>query len=335
MGHRIFITGAAGFIGAHAALHFQGRGDEVLGFDNFNDYYDVSLKEARAQKLSNHSIPTLRGDLCDRETLKKALDDFQPTHILHLAAQAGVRYSRENPLAYVKSNLEGFVNILEEAKRLNAPLIYASSSSVYGDNEAVPFSEEHRTDDPASLYGATKKANEQMALIYHKQYGLDVTGLRFFTVYGPWGRPDMAYYLFTEAIMQGNPIKVFNRGHMMRDFTYIDDIVDGIAAAVDHCDGCHIYNLGRGEPVHLGNFIETIESALGKNAEKELLPMQPGDVVQTFADISEAQKDLGYYPKTSVKEGIEQFVAWYLDWTSLGKEANAASDDTAANPAVL
>jgi len=335
MGHRIFITGAAGFIGTHAALYFHERGDEVLGYDNFNDYYDVSLKEARAGELSKKSIPLVRGDLCDLETLKQTLDDFQPTHILHLAAQAGVRYSRENPLAYVKSNLEGFVNILEEAKRLNAKLIYASSSSVYGDNEVIPFCEEHRTDDPASLYGVTKKANEQMALVYHKQYGLDVTGLRFFTVYGPWGRPDMAYFLFTEAILQGKPIKVFNRGHMMRDFTYIDDIISGIAGAVDHCDGCHVYNLGRGEPVHLGDFIETIEKTLGKTAAKEMLPMQPGDVVRTYADISEAEKDFGYRPKTSVKEGIEQFVSWYLDWTSLREKADMAADDTAKNPAVL
>jgi len=324
MVNKIFITGCAGFVGYHAALRFHKRGDEVLGYDNFNDYYDVSLKEARGESLLKSSVRVIKGDICDRETLQKVLDEFKPTHILHLAAQAGVRFSRENPQAYVESNIQGFTNILEESRRLNVKLIYASSSSVYGENEMIPFREDDRTDCPASVYGATKKANELFAYVYHSQYKLDVTGLRFFTVYGPWGRPDMAYFLFTQAILNDQPIKVFNHGKMMRDFTYIDDIVLGIEAAVDRCAGYHVYNLGRGEPVELGLFIETIERSLRKEAVKEMLPMQIGDVVKTYADIDEARKDLGYEPTTSVKEGIERFVEWYKEYYPVAEKATVS-----------
>ncbi|NGX58204.1 MAG: UDP-N-acetylglucosamine 4-epimerase [Chlamydiae bacterium] len=311
---RIFLTGAAGFIGFHAIQAFHKRGDRVIGYDNFNGYYDPALKEARVQELKKIGIEVIRGDLCDQEKLDSEMTEFGTTHVVHLAAQPGVRSSLENPQACVKSNEEGFVNVIESCRKLNAKLIYASSSSVYGLNKKVPFSEEDRTDQPASLYGATKKSNEVTAHSYSHVYGMHVTGLRFFTVYGPWGRPDMAYYLFTKAIMNGDPIKVFNHGKMKRDFTYIDDVVDGIVAAVDLGAECEIFNLGNHKSIELGTFIETIENTLGKKAEKKMLPMQLGDVVETYADIEHSRAELGFEPKVSIEEGIQKFIDWYKSY---------------------
>ena len=311
---RIFITGAAGFIGFHLAKHLHQRGDYVIGLDNFNDYYSQKLKRARAAELAKEGLTILEQDICDFDNLKKAVRDSKPTHLVHLAAQAGVRYSIQNPQAYVKSNLEGFVNILEICRHFEQlPLVYASSSSVYGNNHKIPFSVEDRTDHQVSLYGATKKSNELMAASYHHLFNIPCTGLRFFTVYGPWGRPDMAYFSFTKAIMEGKPIEIFNHGKMKRDFTYIDDIVSGTAAAVDRISkDCSLYNLGNHQPESLLDFVEILEAALGKKAEKKFLPMQSGDVETTYADISLSQKELNFYPSTSLKDGLNRFVAWYL-----------------------
>lgn len=311
---RIFVTGAAGFIGAHLAQHLLARGDLVLGYDNFNDYYDPQLKVERVNALG--AFPVVCGDLCDLPLLAKTIQEFQPTHVVHLAAQAGVRYSLENPQAYVKSNLEGFVNILEMCRQNPViKLTYASSSSVYGLNEKVPFSINDRTDSQASLYGVTKKANELMAATYHHLYGLSVTGLRFFTVYGPWGRPDMAYFSFARNIMEGRPIQLFNHGAMMRDFTYIDDIIAGIAAAVDLGAECELFNLGNHRPVKLERFIEILEESLGKKALKENLAMQKGDVEKTYADIEQSERRLGFKPKISLEEGIPKFISWFKDYS--------------------
>jgi UDP-glucuronate 4-epimerase len=313
MKKKIFITGAAGFIGFHLVRHLNKRGDEVLGYDNFNDYYDPRLKEERAKQLKEVDI--IRGDLREYEKLCSVIDAFQPTHIVNLAAQAGVRYSLENPHAYLQSNIEGFLNILEICRKEPArKLIYASSSSVYGTNKKTPFSTEDRTDNQASLYGVTKKSNELMATTYHHLYDIAVTGLRFFTVYGEWGRPDMAYFSFTEKILNQEPIKVFNQGKMMRDFTYINDIITGTTAAIDLGAPCEIFNLGNHQPVSLERFIEIIEEELGIEAVKEHLPMQPGDVEQTYADISHSQKCLGFSPETSLEEGLSRFVAWYKNY---------------------
>lgn len=311
---RIFVTGAAGFIGAHLAQHLLARGDLVLGYDNFNDYYDPQLKVERVNALG--AFPVVCGDLCDLPLLAKSIQEFQPTHVVHLAAQAGVRYSLENPQAYVKSNLEGFVNILEMCRQNPViKLTYASSSSVYGLNEKVPFSINDRTDSQASLYGVTKKANELMAATYHHLYGLSVTGLRFFTVYGPWGRPDMAYFSFARNIMEGRPIQLFNHGAMMRDFTYIDDIIAGTAAAVDLGAECELFNLGNHRPVKLERFIEILEESLGKKALKENLAMQKGDVEKTYADIDHSERRLGFKPKISLEEGIPKFISWFKDYS--------------------
>lgn len=311
----VFITGAAGFIGFHLARFLHQRGDRVVGYDNFNPYYDVKLKRDRAEELKKMGITVLEGDICDFEALNKAIGHRQTTHLIHLAAQAGVRYSIQNPRSYIKSNVEGFLNILEYCRHhLNTKLIYASSSSVYGTNHKIPFSVEDHTDQPASLYGATKKTNELMAYSYHHLFGIPVTGLRFFTVYGPWGRPDMAYSLFTRAILQDQPIEIFNQGKMKRDFTYIDDIVDGIAAAMDVKDGCRLYNLGNHKSEELLHLIALIEKELGKKAQKILLPMQPGDVVSTFADIEATTADLGFVPKVSLEEGIHKFIQWYKEY---------------------
>lgn len=311
----VFITGAAGFIGFHLARFLHQRGDRVVGYDNFNPYYDVKLKRDRAEELKKMGITVLEGDICDFEALNKAISHRQTTHLIHLAAQAGVRYSIQNPRSYIKSNVEGFLNILEYCRHhLKTKLIYASSSSVYGTNHKIPFSVEDHTDQPASLYGATKKTNELMAYSYHHLFGIPVTGLRFFTVYGPWGRPDMAYSLFTRAILQDQPIEIFNQGKMKRDFTYIDDIVDGIAAAMDGKDGCRLYNLGNHKSEELLHLIALIEKELGKKAQKILLPMQPGDVVSTFADIDTTTTDLGFVPKVSLEEGIHKFIQWYKEY---------------------
>lgn len=311
----ILITGAVGFIGFHLVKYLHQRGDTVIGYDNFNDYYSPELKRARERELQKQNIEVVLADVCNLKMLQATLDFNKVTHVVHLAAQAGVRYSLQNPQAYVKANLEGFVNILEACrKHPEIKLVYASSSSVYGQNTKIPFSEQDRTDQPASLYGTTKKANELMAYTYHQLYGMSVTGLRFFTVYGPWGRPDMAYFTFTKAILDEKPIEVFNEGKLKRDFTYIDDIVQGIVAAIDLGADCEIFNLGNHQPVELEHFIAIIETALGKKAQKKYLPMQKGDVLATYADITHSKEKLGFEPKTSLEQGIPAFVKWYQEF---------------------
>ncbi len=312
---KIFLTGAAGFIGSYVAHALLADGHEVVGFDNFNDYYDVSLKEARFQGLEKRDgFTMIRGDLVDYESLISNFKFHEPQLVCHLAAQAGVRYSIENPGAYQQSNLEGHLNILEACRHAKIErLVYASSSSVYGGNKKVPFSEDDPVDHPVSLYAATKKANELMSHTYTHLYGLQTVGLRFFTVYGPQGRPDMAYWLFTEAMLKGESIKVFNHGKMERDFTYIDDIVSGVKASlfVDGLEPYEIFNLGNNNPENLMDFIRTLGDALGVEPKMEMLPMQAGDVPITFADISKARKKLGYQPTTSMAEGLSRFVEWY------------------------
>jgi len=328
---RVLVTGAAGFIGSALSLRLLARGDEVLGVDNLNDYYDVTLKQARLDRLTPHPNFTFaKVSLEDRPALEKAFHDFRPERVVNLAAQAGVRYSIENPYAYVESNLVGFINLLEACRHGKVEhLVYASSSSVYGANRKLPFSVQDSVDHPVSLYAATKKANELMAHTYSHLYNLPTTGLRFFTVYGPWGRPDMALFLFTRKILAGEPIDVFNHGHHTRDFTYVDDIVEGVIRTLDRVpshdpnyDPVHpnaasspapyrLYNIGNSHPVQLSRYIEVLEECLGRKAEKNLLPLQPGDVPDTSADVTELAHDTGYKPATSVDEGVRKFVAWY------------------------
>ena len=312
MSRTVLVTGAAGFIGFHLAQALHARGDTVYGLDNFNDYYDPHLKHARHAHLEELGINVLDLDIVDAVRLNALFEEIKPTHVAHLAAQAGVRYSIDHPQAYVHSNLIGFVNILEACRHYGKPhLIYASSSSVYGANTKIPFAESDKADHPVSLYGATKKANEDLAASYHYLYGLSVTGLRFFTVYGPWGRPDMAYYSFTQAIRTGDPIRVFNHGQMRRDFTYIDDIVSGVIAAIDLAAPLEVFNLGNHEPVELNRFIGIIEDCLGRKAIREELPMQQGDVVETYADIAHSQKYLGFAPNTRLEDGLPRFIQWF------------------------
>lgn len=308
----VLITGIAGFIGFHLAKLLKSRGDQVIGLDNFNDYYDPQLKMKRADELEKEGIILIRGDLCDQQLLKTLVEQYEITCLVHLAAQAGVRYSLENPHAYIKANVEGFLNVLETCRhRSNLKLVYASSSSVYGLNTKIPFAIEDRTDQQASLYGVTKKTNELMASTYHHLYRIPVIGLRFFTVYGPWGRPDMAYFQFTKAIMEEKPIQIFNHGKMRRDFTYIDDITHGIAAAIDLDAQLEIFNLGNHQPEELLHMVELIEQSVGKKAQKVFVSMQAGDVLETYADIEMSQQRLGYVPKTKLEEGIPRFVDWY------------------------
>jgi len=331
---KILVTGTAGFIGSALALRLLERGDEVIGVDNLNDYYDVRLKEARLARLTPHANFTdVRMDVADRPGMEELFRKYKPQRVVHLAAQAGVRYSLENPQAYVDANLVGFMNILEGCRHHQVEhLVYASSSSVYGANESMPFSVHDNVDHPLSLYAATKKANELMAHTYSSLYGLPTTGLRFFTVYGPWGRPDMALFLFTKSILEGKPIDVFNYGHHRRDFTYIDDIVEGVIRTTDHVatpnpnwSGAkpdpgtskapyRIYNIGSNNPVELLRYIEILENCLGKKAEKNLLPLQPGDVPDTYADVDALIADVDYKPTTPVEVGIERFVQWYRDF---------------------
>ena len=315
---KILVTGTAGFVGSYTAHSLLDDGHEVVGLDNFNDYYDVSLKEARnAQLESRDGFTLIRGDLTDLQLLTSNFQQHKPDRVCHLAAQAGVRYSIENPFAYQQSNLEGHLNILEACRHAKIErLVYASSSSVYGGNKKVPFSEDDPVDHPVSLYAATKKANELMSHTYTHLYGLQTVGLRFFTVYGPWGRPDMAYWLFTDAMLNGRPIKVFNHGDMKRDFTYIDDIVAGVKAALfaDGLESYEIFNLGNNNPENLMEMIRVLGGALGVEPQMEMLPMQAGDVPITFADISKAQAKLGYQPTTSMEEGLKRFVAWYKEY---------------------
>ncbi|HEU0044553.1 NAD-dependent epimerase/dehydratase family protein [Sphingomonas sp.] len=328
------ITGAAGFIGFNVAQRLLARGEQVIGLDVVNDYYSVQLKRDRLAKLAADGGDRFRlveADLADDAALDTALAGMEFDGIVHLAAQAGVRYSIENPRAYVRSNLVGHVNILELARHRNSRhLVYASSSSVYGGNKTLPFRVEDRVDHPLSLYAATKKADELMSETYAHLYRLPQTGLRFFTVYGPWGRPDMAMWLFTKAIFEGRPIQVFGQGDMRRDFTYIDDIVSGIVASLDNPpsdDGQEkaggslsphrLYNIGNHRSEELGHMIELIERACGRSAEKQLLPMQDGDVRDTFADISAITRDLGYAPTTSIDVGVPRFVQWYREYHRL------------------
>jgi len=317
----ILITGAAGFIGFHVTKALLDRGDRVVGIDNLNDYYDVRLKEARLALLSAYpGFLFAKLDVADRDGVFALVERHKDLRsVIHLAAQAGVRYSLENPYAYIDSNVMGTLVVLEAARRIDGltAITYASSSSVYGANQKQPFSVEDRVDDPVSLYAATKRSCELLARAYSHLYGLPATGLRFFTVYGPWGRPDMAAYLFTRAILGGQPIRVFNEGRMARDFTYIDDIVAGTLAAHDRppADGAHqIYNLGNHHPEQLLDFIAVLERLLGRTATKEYLPLQPGDVPESFADIEASRRDLGFDPRTTIEVGLARFVEWYRQY---------------------
>lgn len=319
---KLLVTGAAGFIGFHLVRSLAAQGHQVMGYDNVNDYYDVSLKEARLKELEKiNSFQFVRADLEDQATMERVFEEFKPEVVINLAAQAGVRYSIDNPRAYVNSNLVGFMNILEGCRHHNVKhLVYASSSSVYGANKKIPFSEHDNVDHPISLYAATKKSNELMAHTYAHLYGIPCTGLRFFTVYGPWGRPDMAYFKFANKIKQGEAIDVYNHGDMKRDFTYIDDIVDGIERAAKHTpvgdDGApyKVYNIGNNNPEQLMDMISYLEDALDVKAETNMLPMQPGDVPSTFADIDELSKDTGYKPTTDLKTGLSHFAQWYREF---------------------
>ncbi len=311
---KIFITGISGFIGFHLAKHLKARGDFVIGCDNFNDYYSPNLKKKRAKILTDLNITVIPADIRSERTLDPVIKKYAITHVVHLAAQAGVRFSFTHPHNYAQDNLVGFLSILEICR--NHPkikLIYASSSSVYGLSEKVPFSEKDPTPHPANLYAATKQANEMMAYSYHHLYGIAVTGLRYFTVYGPWGRPDMAYYLFSNAITDDRPIDVFNHGKMKRDFTYIDDVVEGTATAIDLGAACEIFNLGNNQMEELETLISLLEIGLGKKAIRNLLPMQKGEMLETHADITKAQSVLRYTPKTSLLEGIQLFTTWYKE----------------------
>jgi len=330
---KYLVTGAAGFIGHNVCKVLLARGDEVVGLDNLNDYYDVQLKKDRLQQIramNSNGFLSIEMDLADRAGIEKLFKEHKFDKVVNLAAQAGVRYSIENPHAYIDSNIVGFINILEGCRHHHIKhLVYASSSSVYGANEAMPFSVHDNVDHPLSIYAATKKSNELMAHTYSHLYGLPTTGLRFFTVYGPWGRPDMALFLFTRAILKGEPIKVFNYGKHRRDFTYIDDIVEGIIRTLDHNARVNVdwngenpdpatsrapwrvYNIGNQSPVELMDYISTLEKYLGKQTEKILLPLQPGDVPDTFADVEALEADVGYRPRTTINEGIERFVKWY------------------------
>ena len=308
---KIFITGIAGFIGFHLASFLSKRGDYVIGCDNFNDYYTPTLKNNRANKLKTLGIEVINCDIQNIHLIHKQFEQETFTHLVHLAAQAGVRYSLTHPQVYSDSNLSGFLQILETCRHFPPlKLIFASSSSVYGGNTKIPFSETDETENPVSLYAATKKSGELLAKSYHNLYHIPMTGLRFFTVYGPWGRPDMAYYSFAERILKDLPLPLFNQGKMKRDFTYIDDIIQGTAAAIDYCEGFEIYNLGNNHAEDLMTLIHLLEENLGKKAKLDFLPMQQGDVVETFADITKAQNALGFTPQTSLAEGIPRFIEW-------------------------
>jgi len=330
----ILVTGVAGFIGYHVAERLLKDGRRVVGIDNVNPYYDTRLKEARLERLAKGPEFTFHKiDLSDRQGVHRVYEDHSIDRVVHLAAQAGVRHSLKNPYAYAESNLTGFLNVLEGCRHHSVEhLVFASSSSVYGANTRMPFSVHHNVDHPVSLYAASKKANELMAHSYAHLYGMSCTGLRFFTVYGPWGRPDMALFLFTRAIMEGQPIQVFNEGNMLRDFTYIDDIVEGVVRTMDRkatanpawsgetpdpgtsYSNYRIYNIGNNHPVSLMHFIETLEDVLGMKAQKEFLPLQAGDVVATYADIDDLVRDVGFRPRTPLRTGIERFVDWFKDY---------------------
>jgi UDP-glucuronate 4-epimerase len=331
---KVLVTGSAGFIGSHLAIKLLDRGDEVFGIDNLNDYYDVKLKKARLERVKKYSAFTdLRADIEDHDSIKNIFEKYKPQRVVNLAAQAGVRYSLINPYAYIDSNIMGFTNILENCRRHNIEhLVYASSSSVYGGNEKLPFSEHHSVDHPVSLYAATKKANELMAHSYSQLFGLPTTGLRFFTVYGPWGRPDMALFLFANAMLKGESIEVFNNGNMIRDFTYIDDIIEGvirvldkIATSNDKYDAINpdpassnapyrLFNIGNSQPTALMKYISALENSLNIEAKKIILPMQLGDVQATSADVSELKNWVNFKPNTDIDVGVKRFVEWYKEY---------------------
>ena len=314
---KVLLTGAAGFIGYHTALELLERGDEVVGLDNVSPYYDPALKEARLKNLEGKKGWTfIRGDILDRATVAKAMKGCD--RVCHLAALAGVRYAFDHPDEYIAINITGFFHVLDEVRKQKVPgLIYASSSSVYGGNTKLPSSEQDRTDDQLSLYGMNKKDNELMAHTYHSLYGTHVTGLRFFTVYGPWGRPDMALFLFTDALLKGQTLPIFGEGKMQRDFTYVDDIVSGIIASIDKNYPEEIFNLGCGRKEELMEYVRMVEVSCGKEAKKEYLPMQPGDTRASLADISHAKEKLGYEPKTTIKDGVPRFGEWYRKYYGL------------------
>jgi UDP-glucuronate 4-epimerase len=331
---KVLVTGAAGFIGYHVTQRLLARGDEVIGVDNLNDYYDPKLKEARLARLCGKpGFQFTRLDIADADAMRRLFGEQKPQRVVNLAAQAGVRYSLINPQAYLDANLQGFLNVLEGSRHNGVEhLVFASSSSVYGANTAQPFSEHHNVDHPISLYAATKKANELMAHTYAGLFKLPCTGLRFFTVYGPWGRPDMALFRFTRGILNGEPIEVYNYGRMIRDFTYIDDIVEGVIRVIDNVAApdpswsgdapdparsfapYRVFNIGNNNPVPLLDFIAALEAALGRSAKMELLPMQPGDVPSTMADVTELESAVGFRPTTTVREGIGRFVEWYREY---------------------
>lgn len=329
---KVLVTGTAGFIGSHVALKLLERGDEVIGFDSLNDYYDVSLKKARLARFMEHPNYThVQADLADRTAVERTFATHRPQRVINLAAQAGVRYAAENPHVYVASNVTGFLHILEGCRSVGVEhLVYASTSSVYGANRAMPFSEHQSTEHPLTLYAATKKANEQMAHSYAHLYGIPSTGLRFFTVYGPWGRPDMALFLFTKAILSGESIKVFNHGHHKRSFTYIDDIAEGVVRTLDRPPTKDLewnaerpdpassgvapfrtFNIGNEQPVELMRYIEVLEKCLGRKAKMDLLPLQAGDVPDTEADVTDLAETVDYRPQVSVEDGVDAFVKWY------------------------
>lgn len=334
MNSKILITGVAGFIGFHLSQNLLNKNYVVIGIDNLNDYYDLKLKQDRVKQLKQYNNFIFHKiDLKDKKSLDNLFNEYQPSYVINLAAQAGVRYSIVNPYAYVDSNLIGFINILEACRNYPVKhLLYASSSSVYGGNKTVPFSTNHNVDHPVSLYAATKKSNELMAHTYSHLYGIPTTGLRFFTVYGPWGRPDMAYFSFTKDILAGKPIKVFNHGKMERDFTYVDDIVEGIYKLIDKVPLVYedwdeskddlstsfapykIYNIGNNNPIKLMRFIKALENSLGVEAKKVYMDMQPGDVLRTYADVSDLEKDIDFKPSTSIEDGLKKFVDWYKDY---------------------
>ena len=347
---KVLVTGAAGFIGSHLTHRLLDRGDQVLGYDNLNDYYDVTLKQARLARLQQREgFSFVQASLEERSALEQAFDGFRPDRVVNLAAQAGVRYSLENPRAYIDANIVGFLNVLECCRAARVEhLVYASSSSVYGANRKLPFAVGDSVDHPVSLYAATKKANELMAHTYSHLFDLPTTGLRFFTVYGPWGRPDMALFLFTRRILAGEPIDVFNHGRHSRDFTYIDDIVEGVVRTLDRVpapdasfDPLHpdpgtsaapyrLYNIGNHRPVELLRYIEVIEEALGRKATLRMLPLQPGDVPDTEADVATLSRDTGYAPTTPVEVGVRRFVDWYREYYGAPQDGRRAPATTAA-----
>jgi UDP-glucuronate 4-epimerase len=337
----ILVTGAAGFIGSHVVQRLLARGDEVLGLDNLNDYYDPALKEARLARLEHPNFTFVRLDIADTAAMQRLFAERRPARVVHLAAQAGVRYSLTNPHAYTEANVLGFLNILEGCRHNNVEhLVYASTSSVYGANTQQPFSEEQNVDHPVSLYAATKKANELMAHTYAHLFRLPCTGLRFFTVYGPWGRPDMALFKFTRGILAGEAIPVFNNGNMVRDFTYVDDIVEGVIRVLDHVAApdpawngddpnparssapYRVFNIGNNQPVPLLECIAILEECLGAKAKMEMLPMQPGDVPSTMADVSELERAVGFRPSTPLRTGISRFVEWYRSYYEISQNVS-------------